>query len=110
MTIQETILGYPGLGGISPELLNTALIDRGLSPADDYNADVTTQVNLVKADLLVAVITSTDYTENKLSEKFPRKEMKEAAMRMYRENGEPEKANALARGKFKIVCRAPQKW
>jgi hypothetical protein len=36
--------------------------------------------------------------------------MKEAAMRLYRENGEPEKANALARGKFKIVGRAPQKW
>ena len=110
MTIQEAILGYPGLAGISAELLNTVLIDRGLNPADDYNAEFSVPVNLAKADLLVAVVNSTNYTENKLSEQFPRKEMLNTAMRMYRSNGEPKKADELSKSKFRIIGKAPKKW
>lgn len=110
MTIQETILSYPGLENTSVELMTKVLIVRELNATDDFSTDYEKTINLAIADLLVATITSSDYTENKLSEKLPRKEMVSAAIRLYRKNGEPESANDLVKGNFRIIGRAPKKW
>ena len=110
MTVQELILGYPGLEGVSPGLISKVSIDREVNLAVDYDPSLSTKVNLVIANLLVSVVNSTDYTENKLSERFARKYMLGTASRLYRTNGEPERAKELLKSDFNVIGRAPNRW
>lgn len=111
MTIREMILGYPGLGDVSTELMTATLTVRELSAADEFSADVVKPLNLAIADLLVAAVNSPDFKENKLSVTYKEKAMLRSAIRLYRANGEPEKANELSKSDVKIpMGRAPKRW
>lgn len=109
MTVSEAILSNPGLEDVSKTLLDKTLIVRSLSGADDFSADLNKSVNLAAADLYVAVVNSPDFSEGSLSVKQSRNYMIATAVRLYRENGEANKASSLTK-KISVTGRSTSKW
>lgn len=94
-TIRETILSYPGLSDCEDFLDNVVLPSRGLE-GSEIGGDVSSDTQkLVAADLYAMVGGLPDFTENKLSISYPRSWYDAMARRLYREGGEPEKAELV---------------
>ena len=93
VTIRDAILAYPGLDNCEEYLDKVVLPSRGIdSNAASVTIDTKTQ-KLVAADCYSMIGGLPDFTENKLSETYPRKWYQATASRLYREGGEFEKAN-----------------
>ena len=105
MTIKEAILSFPGLSDVSDNFIEKILTDRSLSGAASYTSSDKEDVGLCAADLYVAVATAPDFSEGRLSITMQRGEMIRSAKRLYRENGEGEKAD-----KLDITADAKSSW
>ncbi|SFK99690.1 hypothetical protein SAMN05216357_11072 [Porphyromonadaceae bacterium KH3CP3RA] len=88
-------MSYPGLADFPEATLSLLLAGRSLNGAAELNTVDVKTVNLTIADALSAAVNLPDFTENKLSISYPRSYFEKTAARLYRENGEPEKAEAL---------------
>ena len=95
MTVKEAILSYPGLSDFPEGTLTLLMAGRSLNGAAAVGSVDVKTVYLAIADALVAHVNSIDFTENKLSLSYPRRYFEKTAARLYRENGEPEKAASL---------------
>ncbi len=95
MTVKETILSYPGLADFPEASLSLLLAGRSIDGAAELNRVEVKTVNLTIADALSAAVNLPDFTENKLSISYPRSYFEKTAARLYNENGEPGKANAI---------------
>jgi len=96
MTIKEAILSYPGLSDIPDNYISKVLVDRSIANdgAATYAIESNTTVALCAADCYMAIVASPDFSEGRFSMKFSRGAMRSLAEQLYRNNGEPEKANA----------------
>lgn len=111
MTIKDTILSFPGLAGFNSAYLSQLLKARSLDGASESTVGTVREVNLAIADSLKFAVNMPDFTENKLSMKYPRSYFIETARQLYRENGEPEKADALHKKTIKMPRgKAPLSW
>lgn len=97
MTVQETILSFPGLGDFPANHLPAILLSRNLNVAADTSTVEAETLNLAIADILVLAVNMPDFTENKLSITYPRKYFIETAKLLYNSNGESHKAFALVK-------------
>lgn len=95
MTVKETILSYPGLTDFPEGTLSLLLAGRSIDGAADLSGVDVKTVNLTIADALSVAVNLPDFTENKLSISYPRSYFEKTAARLYRENGEPDKARSL---------------
>ena len=97
MTVQETILSYPGLADFPQGYLTVILASRSLNGAAELETVDIKTVSLVIADALAAFVNTPNFTENKLSVSYQREYFLNTARQLYRENGEPAKANNLGK-------------
>ena len=95
MTVQETILSFPGLSEFPANHLPAILHSRNLIVAADVSEVEIPSLNLAIADVLVFAVNMPDFTENKLSISYPRKYFIETARLLYSANGEENRANSL---------------
>lgn len=109
MTVQETILSFPGLSGFSDGFLVQILAGRSIDGAADAKTVGVSQINLAIADTLVFAANMPDFTENKLSIKYPREYFIKTARMLYLDSGEPDKAKGLGRVRYK-PGKASNKW
>lgn len=110
VTIRETILAYPGLGDCEDFLDKVVLPGRGLTGEEDSATIDSSRQKLIAADLYAMVGGNPDFTENKLSITYPRTWYDSMARRLYREGGEPEKAESVGGGFEVPKGRAGNRW
>lgn len=94
MTVKQAILSFPGLSDIQDNFIEKILVDRSVTGSADYTSSLSGTVALCAADLYMFIVNNPDITEGDLSIKKSA-ELKATAKRLYRENGEPEKAARL---------------
>ncbi len=109
MTIKDVILSFPGIDGVSSSFMDVVLIDRNINSSANYDDTHKKSVRLAVADIYSNIGGLPDFTEFKLSIKYPRAWYIQKAKDLYIANGEPEKANSMSgikvpRGK------SPQSW
>lgn len=109
-TIRDTILTYPGLADCEDFLDNVVLPGRGLDGTEESKTIDTQKQKLVAADLYSMVGGLPDFTENKLSITYPRSWYDSMARRLYREGGEPEKAELIGGGFEVPKGRVGNRW
>ena len=109
-TIRDTILAYPGLADCEDFLDNVVLPGRGLEGTEDSKTIDIQKQKLVAADLYYMVGGLPDLTENKLSITYPRAWYDATAKRLYREGGEPEKAELIGNKIEVPKGRARNRW
>lgn len=109
-TVQETILSFPGLSDFPETYLETLLAARSLSGADVAGSVDKSVLNLAVADTLVFAVNLPDFTENRLSVKYPRNYFINTAQMLYANNGEYEKANSLVRKITVPRGKATKRW
>lgn len=108
MTIREAVLKHPGADN-GADYLDVVLIDRGVDGDKPYTAAEKSVVGLIVADLYSHIVALPDFTEYKLSIKYPRNWFIAEAKKLYIKNGEPEAAKGLGtslqvpRGKFTVL-------
>ncbi|MDA3918745.1 MAG: hypothetical protein PF690_17485 [Deltaproteobacteria bacterium] len=95
MTVKQAILSYSGLTDISDDFIEMILVDRAVDGSATYTSSMQTTRNLCTADCLMNMLIAPDTSEGDLSYKLERGKMEMRAKRLYRENGEPEKAAKL---------------
>lgn len=95
VTIKDTILAYPGLADSEDFLEKVALPGRGLTGEEDSSTIDTSKQGLIAADVYAMAGGNADFAENKLSITYPRSWYDAMAKRLYREGGEPEKAELI---------------
>lgn len=110
VTIRETILAYPGLDGSEEFLDKVILPGRGLTGKEDSVTVDSSRQKLIAADLYAMVGGNPDFTENKLSITYPRSWYDSMARRLYREGGEPEKAESVGNSFEVPKGRAGNRW
>lgn len=110
VTIRETILAYPGLDGSEDFLDKVVLPGRGLTGAEESNTIDTSRQKLIAADLYAMAGGNPDFTENKLSITYPRAWYDLMARRLYKEGGEPDKAESIGSGFEVPKGRASSRW
>jgi hypothetical protein len=110
MNVQETILSFPGLADFPPEYLTVILASRSLNGAAELGAVEIKIVSLAIADALAAFVNTPNFTENKLSVSYPREYFLNTASMLYRENGEPAKANNLGKKISVPIGKANNRW
>lgn len=110
MTVQETILSYPGLADFPQGYLTVILASRSLNGAAELGTVEIKTVSLAIADALAAFVNTPDFTENKLSVSYPRAHYLNTASMLYRENGEPAKANNLGKKISVPMGKANNRW
>lgn len=109
-TIKDTLLSFPGLDA-ADSFLDKVLMDRSLNGSDPYTRELSAVVNLAAADIYRFIGGLADYTEYRQSESYPRDWYNDMAKSLYRENGEPEKANNVGKQKIKVPRgKASQSW
>lgn len=110
VTIRETILSYPGLSDCEEFLDNVVLPGRLVDGfAESSTINIETQ-KLIAADVYCMIGGLPDFTENKLSLTYPRSWYEATARRLYREGGEPEKAEMIG-NRFEVPKgRAGNRW
>jgi hypothetical protein len=96
MTVKQAILSFPGLSDISGNFIEKLMLDRSLSGAEEYSVNKKKDVELCAADCYVYVLNSPNYQDGIVSVQHSRSEMRKTAERLYRENGEVEKADKLS--------------
>jgi len=97
MTIKEAIQSFPGLSDIDDNFISKVLVDRSIESdgSADYSLSLKPTVDLCAADCYVFIVNDPDFSEGKYSQKMSRGSMVEAAAKLYRANGESEKADDL---------------
>lgn len=110
VTIRETILTYPGLDDCEDFLDKVVLPARGLTGDEDSATINVSRQKLIAADLYAMVGGLPDFSENKLSITYPRAWYDSMARRLYREGGEPEKAELIGSGFEVPKGRAGNRW
>ena len=100
---------YPGIEE-GESYLDTVLVDRSLSGAADYTADLKQSVQLAVADVYAFLGGLPDFTESKLSITYPRSWYTQKAKELYIANGEAEKANTLGKSIKVPRGKAPKSW
>lgn len=95
MTVQETILSFPGLSDFPVNYLTSILDSRTIDGTAESGTIEPKLLNLAIADTLVMAVNQPDFTENKLSIKYPRAYFINTARQLYAFNGENDKANSL---------------
>lgn len=110
VTIRETILAYPGLGDSEDFLDKVVLPGRGLTGEEDSTEIDASRQKLIAADLYAMAGGNPDFTENKLSITYPRSWYDSMARRLYREGGEPEKAESVGNSFEVPKGRAGNRW
>lgn len=108
-TIRDTVLGFPGLEDTDDAFLERILALRGLDGSKGYSIEIDRCVCLAAADTYKSAVSTSDFTENKLSKTYPRSYFVQEAKRLYIENGEPEKAATLGKC-ISIKGRAGNRW
>lgn len=108
-TIRDTILEYPSVEDMEGYLEKVVILKRGVNLNDECTAENIKQVELCVADMYAMMVTSQDFTENKLSITHPRSFYIQAAKQLYIVNGEPEKAAKIGK---RIIIRgsAGNRW
>lgn len=108
-TIRDTILEYPSVEDMEGYLEKVVSLKRGVNLNDECTAENIKQVELCVADMYAMMVTSQDFTENKLSITHPRSFYIQTAKQLYIENGEPEKAAKIGK---RIIIRgsAGKRW
>lgn len=109
MNNKETILSFPGIEDTPEKFVEKIMGDRSIDGTATYISG-DNLVNLCTADLYVFMANANDFTENKLSMTYSRDQFLNTAKRLYRENGEPEKAEALDVKKKKPLFRGKAKY
>ena len=99
MTVEQAILSFPGLSDIPDNFIDKLLLDRSLNGADEYSVSLKADVELTAADAYLFMLNSPDFSEGGLSITLKRPELKAAAIRLYKANGEASKANLLDSGR-----------
>lgn len=95
-TVRDTILAFPALDECEEYLEKVALPNRSLDGAVEYTPSKDMKsVNLAAADMYAMIGNNPDFTENKLSVTWSSVDFLKTAARLYRQNGEPEKAEEL---------------
>jgi hypothetical protein len=94
MTVKQAILSFPGLSDISDNFIEKILVDRSVTGSADYTSLLSETVALCAADCYMFIVNNPDISEGDLSMKKSA-ELKATAKRLYRDNGEPEKAAKL---------------
>lgn len=110
MTVQESILSFPGLSDFPANHLPTILRSRNLNVAADASTVDSVALELAIADILVFAVNMPDFTENKLSIKYPRKYFLDTAKLLYRNNGEPHRAFALVKNVSVPIGKGTNRW
>lgn len=95
MTVKQAILSFPGLSDIQDNFIEKVMVDRSVTGSATYTSSYAETVALCAADCYMFMINSPDFSEGDLGIKLSRGAMKASAKRLYRENGEPEKAEKL---------------
>lgn len=109
MKITEAILSFNGLENTSTNALSRVLTIRSLTGTDEFNTNNAKSINLVAADLYVELANSSDFGEGNLSVTHNRKYYLSTAARLYRENGEPQKATSLSKS-IVVTGKSTNRW
>lgn len=109
MTVAEAILSFSGLEDMGANALHRTLVLRSLNKADEFGIDNSKAVNLAAADLYAELVNSPDFGEGSLSITRTRKYYISTASRLYRENGEPDKASSLNKA-ISVTGKSVSKW
>ena len=109
-TIRDTILAYPGLADCEDFLDNVVLPGHGFEGTEDSKTIDIQKQKLVAADLYSMVGGLPDFTENKLSITYPRSWYDAMSKLLYREGGEPEKAELIGNKIEVPKGRAQNRW
>ena len=107
MTVKQAILSFPGLSDISDAFIEKLMLDRSLNGADEYSALSKSTVELCAADCYSFMVNSPDFTEGSLSITMNKGELKKTAAKLYRQNGESEKADSLS--SYSVTSRG-ERW
>lgn len=110
VTIRETILAYPGLDDCEDFLDKVILPGHGLTGGEESVTITTNRQKLIAADAYAMVGGNPDFTENKLSITYPRSWYEATARRLYREGGEPGKAELIGNSFEVPKGRAGNRW
>ncbi len=94
MTIKEAILKYPCVEN-GADFLEVVLTDRGIDGEREYTPADKGAVRLAVADIYSSIAALPDFSEYKLSVKYPRGWFITMARKYYNQNGEPNSADAL---------------
>ena len=109
-TIRDTILAYPGLADCE-DFLDNGVLPAGGFEATHHSKTIDSQKQTgVPAELYSRVGGLPDFTENKLSITYPRAWYDATAKRLYREGGEPEKAELIGNKIEVPKGRARNRW
>jgi len=108
-TIRDTILEYPSVGDMEGFLDKIVFMKRGINPEEECTTESMKLVGLCVADMYAMMVTSQDFTENKLSVSHPRSWYIQVAKQLYIENGEPEKAAKIGK-RIIIKGSAGNRW
>ena len=108
-TIRDTILAYPGLADCE-DWITSFCRDAVLKVQKIVRRSISKNTKLVAADLYSMVGGLPDFTENKLSITYPRAWYDATAKRLYREGGEPEKAELIGNKIEVPKGRARNRW
>lgn len=84
MTILEAIQSNPVFGNIPSEFLQTVMISRSIDGTADYTAEKLKEVELVSADLYVAISITPEFKEGQLSIKYDSSALKSRALNIYK--------------------------
>lgn len=110
-TNKDIIRSFPGLEDTPEKFVGKIMSDRSVNGAALYQPK-DRLINLCVADLYVFMANANDFTENKLSVTFSRANFMQTAIQLYRDNGEPERADKLIASKRKITIkgRTSKRW
>ena len=110
MNVKDSILSFPGLHDFPTDFLQIVLKGRSLNGAADSDDIEVGKIELAIADTLVYAVNMPDFTENKLSVKYPRSHYLSTARSLYIKNGEPEKASRLGNAVKVPIGKANNRW
>jgi hypothetical protein len=108
-TVRDTLLSFPGLSSVEA-FAGKVLSDRSMDGTAEYTASERRSVNLAAADMYRFIGGLPDFTEYRLSEKYPREWYKQMAKDLYIENGEPESVVSLSRRFRAPRGHSPKGW
>ena len=109
-TIRDTILAYPGLADCEDFLDNVVLPGRGFEGTEDSKTIDIQKQKLVAAAHYYLVGGLPAFTGNKRSHTYPPALYDAKAKRLYREGGEPEKAELIGNKIEVPKGRARNRW
>lgn len=95
MTVLEAIKANKNLSGFSDPDILLACALRNVNEREPVTSASEQGIDLVSADLLLELITQPDFTEGKLSIKYPREEIKKTILRVARKYNDSKLLGAI---------------